>query len=71
MKLGGMMMFINDGIWTGKEGILAAAAVIAALLVLLFVVRLIAERIHIRKTSIFRVKKNKYKSRLGKKNIKY
>ena len=64
-------MFINDGIWTGKEGILAAAAVIAALLVLLFVVRLIAERIHIRKTSIFRVKKNKYKSRLGKKNIKY
>ena len=71
MKLGGMMMFINDGIWTGKEGILAAAAVIAALLVLLFVVRLIAERIHIRKTSIFRVKKNKYKSRLGKKNIKF
>ena len=63
------MIQLKDGIITMEEG-LAAAAVIVALLIVFFVVRMIAERRHIRKTSIFRVKKNRYKSRLGKK-IKY
>ncbi len=60
-----------DGMLTLKEGLIAAGLVIVLLLALFLVVRGLAERSHIRKTSIFRVKKNKYKSRLGKKNIKY
>lgn len=63
--------FQADGILTMKEGLIMAGAALAALLAVFFVVVKILERIHIRKTSIFRVKKNKYKSRLGKKNIKY
>ncbi len=63
--------FHADGTLTGREGIVAAVLALAALLAVFFVVAKILERIHIRKTSIFRVKKNKYKSRLGKKNIKY
>jgi hypothetical protein len=60
-----------DGILTVKEGIMAGAAALLALLLVFFIVHKILERSYIRKTSIFRVKKNKYKSRLGKKNIKY
>lgn len=60
-----------DGTLTMKEGIFAAALALAVLLAVCFVTAKILERIHIRKTSIFRVKKNKYKSRLGKKKIKY
>ncbi|MBQ8563656.1 MAG: hypothetical protein IJ443_07185 [Firmicutes bacterium] len=60
-----------DGIFTWKEGIIAAVLAMVVLLAVFFVVRKILERSHIRKTSIFRVKKNKYKSRLGKNNIKY
>ena len=63
--------FQADGTLTGKEGMIAAVLALAVLLVVFFAVAKILERIHIRKTSIFRVKKNKYKSRLGKKNIKY
>ena len=60
-----------DGILTVKEGVMAGAAALLALLLVFFIVHKILERSYIRKTSIFRVKKNKYKSRLGKKNIKY
>ena len=60
-----------DGVWSLKEGLMAGAAALAALLLVFFVVQKILERNYIRKNSIFRVKKNKYKSRLGKKNIKY
>ena len=56
---------------TLKEGIIAAVLALAVLLAVFFAVAKVLERIHIRKTSIFRVKKNKYKSRLGKKKIKY
>lgn len=63
--------FQTDGTLTMKEGMIAAALALAVLLAVFFIVAKILERIHIRKTSIFRVKKNKYKSRLGKKNIKY
>ena len=59
--------FQADGTLTGKEGMIAAVLALAVF----FAVAKILERIHIRKTSIFRVKKNKYKSRLGKKNIKF
>ncbi len=61
----------QDGILSVKEGLIAAAVAVVLLLAVIFVVLRIIERSHIRKTSIFRVKKNKYKSRLGKKNIKY
>lgn len=63
--------FQVDGVLTLKEGIIAAVLALAVLLAVFLVVTKILERIHIRRTSIFRVKKNKYKSRLGKKNIKY
>ena len=56
---------------TLKEGMIAAVLALAVLLTVFFAVAKVLERIHIRKTSIFRVKKNKYKSRLGKKKIKY
>ena len=61
----------KDGLLSGKESIIVAGAAIVLLLALIFLVFRLAERNQIRKTSIFRVKKNKYKSRLGKKNIKY
>lgn len=60
-----------DGVMSLKEGVMAGAAALAVLFLVFFVVRKILERNYIRKNSIFRVKKNKYKSRLGKKNIKY
>ena len=60
-----------DGTLSLKEGLLAAGLAAAVILAAVFVVLRLLERSHIRKTSIFRVKKNKYKSRLGKKNIKY
>ena len=60
-----------DGTLSLKEGLLAAGLVLAVIFAVIFVVHKSLERSHIRKTSIFRVKKNKYKSRLGKKNIKY
>ena len=65
------MADLLDGVWSMKEGLMAGAAALAALLLVFFIVRKILERNYIRKNSIFRVKKNKYKSRLGKKNIKY
>ncbi len=58
--------FIN-----GNEGMVLLGAAIVAVIVIIFIILRLVERSHIRKTSIFRVKKNKYKSRLGKKNIKY
>lgn len=60
-----------DGTLSLKEGLLAAGLALAVIFAVIFVVHKSLERSHIRKTSIFRVKKNKYKSRLGKKNIKY
>lgn len=63
--------FQADGILTMKEGAVTAVLALTALLAVFLLVGKILERRHIRKTSIFRVKKNKYKSRLGKKNIKY
>jgi len=60
-----------DGTLSLKEGLVIAGLVIVLLLALFLVIHKLTERSHIRKTSIFRVKKNKYKSRLGKKNIKY
>lgn len=64
--LGSIKEFIN-----GNEGIVYVGAAIVAVIVIIFIILRLVERSHIRKTSIFRVKKNKYKSRLGKKNIKY
>lgn len=61
----------KDGVLSAKEGLAAAAAVLLVVLAVIFLLLRLVERNHIRKTSIFRVKKNKYKSRLGKKNVKY
>ena len=61
----------RDGALSAKESLAAAAAVLVFVLAVVFAAFRLAERSHIRKTSIFRVKKNRYKSRLGKKNIKY
>lgn len=58
--------FIN-----GNEGMVYVGVAIVAVIAIIFIILRLVERSHIRKTSIFRVKKNKYKSRLGKKNIKY
>lgn len=58
--------FIN-----GNEGMVLVGVAIIAIIAIIFIILRLVERSHIRKTSIFRVKKNKYKSRLGKKNIKY
>lgn len=58
--------FIN-----GNEGMVLVGVAIVAVIAIIFIILRLVERSHIRKTSIFRVKKNKYKSRLGKKNIKY
>lgn len=62
---------IMNGTFTSRELLIAGGAVLLAVLLAVWVIKKIAERSHIKKTSIFRVKKNKYKSRLGKKNIKY
>ena len=58
-----------DGILTVREGLLMAAVLVLLLLVIL--VRGLVQRAERRKHAIFSNSKNKYKSRLGKKNIKY
>ena len=60
-----------DGILTVREGLLMAAAAVLVLLLLVILVRGLVQRAERRKHAIFSNSKNKYKSRLGKKNIKY
>lgn len=60
-----------DGVLTVREGLLIAAAAVLVLLLLVILVRGLVQRAKRRKHAIFSNSKNKYKSRLGKKNIKY
>jgi len=60
-----------DGVWTVKEGIFAGAAGLVVLLVAAGIIRGLVSRRQRKKYAIFSNTKNKYKSRLGKKNIKY
>ena len=63
-----------DGNLTMREFLICAALLVLALLIVAIVISIIKgimTRTYQKKHSIFRNKKNKYKSRLGKKNIKY
>lgn len=60
-----------DGVLTMREGLLIAATAVLVLLLLVMLVRGLVQRAKRRKHAIFSNSKNKYKSRLGKKNIKY
>ncbi|MGN0713876.1 MAG: hypothetical protein ACI4LJ_08825 [Anaerovoracaceae bacterium] len=60
-----------DGVLTMREGLLMAAAAVLVLLLLVTLIRGLMHRAERRKHAIFSNSKNKYKSRLGKKNIKY
>ncbi|MCI6011267.1 MAG: hypothetical protein PUK54_07940 [Firmicutes bacterium] len=60
-----------DGVWSVQEGLLCAAAAVLAVLILVVVIKRLTERAERRKHAIFSNSRNKYKSRLGKKNIKY
>ena len=63
-----------DGQLTVREGLFAAIFLVICLLVLAIIGNLIKNaviRSRQKKKAIFSNKKNRYKSRLGKKNIKY
>lgn len=63
-----------DGEVTVKEGLFIAIGIMVVLIFLTVLINSIigiVNRSKRKKTAIFSNKKNKYKSRLGKKNIKY
>ncbi len=65
---------VIDGEWTLKEGLIAAIVVVLCLLLLAILFNLIRDaviRSRRKKDAIFSNQKNRYKSRLGKKKIKY
>lgn len=65
---------VFDGIWQPHEIIAAIAAVLVVALILLLIGALIiktARDVNPRKSTIFKHRKNKYKSRIGKNNKKY
>lgn len=57
-----------DGVLSVQEGLLLAAAAVALLLIVVIAVRGLMQRVERKKHAIFSNSKNKYKSRLGKKN---
>lgn len=68
------MGVVADGNLTVREGLICGLLAVLALLLIVGAVMIIRSAVTHRKqkkNSIFRNKKNKYKSRLGKKNIKY
>ncbi len=65
---------VFDGVWQPHEIVAAVAAVLIVALVLMLAAILIiktARDVNPRKSTIFKHRKNKYKSRIGKNNKKY
>ncbi len=65
---------VFDGIWQPHEILAAIAAVLAVAMVLMLIAGLIIKTVrdvNPRKSTIFKHRKNKYKSRIGKNNKKY
>lgn len=65
---------VFDGIWQPHEIIAAIAAVLVVAVILMLIGALIIKTVrdvNPRKSTIFKHRKNKYKSRIGKNNKKY
>ncbi len=65
---------VFDGIWQPHEILAAIAAVLAVAMALMLIAVLIIKTVrdvNPRKSTIFKHRKNKYKSRIGKNNKKY
>lgn len=65
---------VFDGIWQPHEIVAAIAAVLVVALLLTLIGALLiktARDVNPRKSTIFKHRKNKYKSRIGKNNKKY
>ncbi|MCI8608908.1 MAG: hypothetical protein HFE73_04615 [Firmicutes bacterium] len=60
-----------DGTFTTREWVIVGLLGLLALLIVVWISARIISGKKARKNSIFMKKKNRYKSRLGKKNIKY